>query len=80
MSKTNLLALIDTEITHLQAARALITGAAVKRKPGRPKSVTVPTAPVTKKKRKMSAATRAKIAAAAKARWAAQKKAAKAAK
>jgi hypothetical protein len=67
---TDILALIDAEIASLQQARALITGASVRRKPGRPVGT-------GKKKRKLSPEGRARIAAAVKARWAAQKKSAK---
>jgi hypothetical protein len=67
---TDILNLIDAEIARLQQARALIKGAAVKRKPGRPVGTG------KKKKRKLSPEGRARIAAAVKARWAKQKKAA----
>jgi len=72
---TDILALIDVEIAHLQSARALIAGASAttaKRGPGRPpKSLTA-----LKKKRNLTPEGRARIAAAVKARWAKQKKAA----
>jgi hypothetical protein len=69
---TDILALIDAEISSLQSARVLIAGAgaAAKRGAGRPKGA-------GKKKRNLSPEGRARIAAAVKARWAAQKKAAK---
>jgi hypothetical protein len=68
---TEIIALIDAEIAQLQHARALITGIAIKRKPGRPVGTG------KKKKRNMSPEGRARLVAAVKARWAAQKKAAK---
>ena len=73
MSDNDLLSLIDAEIAQLQHARALIAGTG-KRGPGRPKAAT---APVAKKKRKLSPEGRARLIAAVKARWASQKRAAK---
>ena len=65
---------IDTEISKLQQVRALLSSAAIKKGPGRPKS-TEPK--VTKqKKRKLSDKGRAAISAAMKARWANARKAA----
>jgi hypothetical protein len=76
---------IDAQISNLEAAKALLTGAATKNGPGRPKksaSVSIPAEPKSAK-RTMSAEGKAKIAAAQQARWAkvrrAAKKAAKAA-
>ncbi len=69
MSFEKLVAEIDAEISRLTQAKQLLTGGAVtpaKRGPGRPPA----TAVVKPKKRKMSAAGRARIAAAQKARWA----------
>jgi hypothetical protein len=76
MSANDILSLIDTEITALQQARAVIAGAIPKRKPGRPKSTTAST-PKPKKKHKLSAEGRAKIAEGQRKRWAALKRAAK---
>jgi hypothetical protein len=75
MDTKRIIADIDTEISKLQQARALLSGVATKKGPGRPKS-TVPK--VTKPmKRKLSAKGRAAISAAMKARWAKAKKATK---
>jgi hypothetical protein len=74
MSANDILSLIDAEIIALQQARALLAGAAPKKKPGRPKSTTAST-PKTKKKHKLSAEGRAKIAEGQRKRWAALKKA-----
>jgi hypothetical protein len=72
MDTRRIIADIDTEISKLQQARALLSGAAIKKGPGRPKSTE---SRVTKpKKRKMSAKGRAAISAAMKARWARAKK------
>ena len=74
---TEILALIDAEIAQLQQARAALAGAeapTAKRGPGRPPKPA--SAPVAKKKRKMSPEGRARLVAAVKARWAKQKKAA----
>ena len=75
MDTNRIIADIDTEISKLQQARALLTSEAIKKGPGRPKSaeskVTEP------KERKMSAKGRAAISAAMKARWAKARKAAK---
>jgi hypothetical protein len=75
MDTNRILADIDTEISKLQQARALLTGEAIKKRPGGPKSAE---SRVTKpKKRKMSAKGRAAISAAMTARWAKKRKAAK---
>ena len=74
---TTIINLIDAEIARLQQARAAITGAVAKKRPGRPKSVSTPTATKPKQKRGLSPEGRARIVAALKARWAAKKKAAK---
>jgi hypothetical protein len=71
---TEILSLIDAEIAKLLQARALIATAR-KRRPGRPKSVSVDIKP--KQKRGMSPEGRARIAGAQRLRWAKQKKAAK---
>jgi hypothetical protein len=72
MDTNDIIKQIDTEISNLQEARAILIGAApAKKGPGRPKSteskVTQP------KKRKLSARGRAAISAAMKARWAAKR-------
>jgi hypothetical protein len=86
MALSDILASIDSEITQLQKARALLTGAsapAAKKKPGRPKKiagvVSAPAKPAKKRKRNLSPEGRKRIADAVKRRWAAQKKAAAAA-
>jgi hypothetical protein len=73
MDTSRIIADIDTEISKLQQARAILTSVGVKKGPGRPKS----TEP---KKRKMSAKGRAAISAAMKARWAKVNKATKSTK
>jgi hypothetical protein len=71
MDTNRIIADIDTEISKLQQARALLTGEAIKKGAGRPKSTE---SKVTKpKKRKLSAKGRAAISAAMKARWAAKR-------
>ena len=68
MDTNRIIADIDTEISKLQQARALLSNVAIKKGPGRPKSTK---SKVTKpQKRKMSAKGRAAISAAMKARWA----------
>ena len=68
MDTNRIIADIDTEISKLQQARALLSNVAIKKGPGRPKSTE---SNVTKpKKRRMSAKGRAAISAAMKARWA----------
>jgi hypothetical protein len=64
MTIDTILASIDSEISQLKQARALLSGEGVKK--------TKSAAPI-RKRRKMSAAARKKIAAAQKARWAKQK-------
>ena len=75
MDTNRIIADIDKEISKLQQVRELLSSAAIKKGPGRPKSaepkVTKPT------KRKMSAKGRAAISAAMKARWVKAKKAVK---
>ena len=71
MDTNRIIADIDTEISKLQQARALLSDVAIKKGPGRPKS---PESKMTKpKKRKLSAKGRAAISAAMKARWAKSK-------
>jgi hypothetical protein len=66
---------IDKEISKLQQARTILTGVAVKKGPGRPRSIE---SQVAKPKRgKMSAKGRAAISAAMKARWATKREATK---
>jgi hypothetical protein len=61
MDTTKLIEALDLEIARLQHARALLSGAPLRGKPGpKPKAV----------KRTMSAEGRARVAAAQKARWA----------
>jgi hypothetical protein len=81
---TNIIEQIDAEISKLQTAKALLTGAVTKSGPGRPKKSASVSAPVNAKpsKRVVSAEAKEKMAAAQKKRWAkvrsASKKAAKA--
>jgi hypothetical protein len=67
---------IDAEISRLQQAKVILSGTALSRRPGRPKTANVATKPVEVKlaKRVMSAEGKARIAAAQKARWAKVKK------
>jgi hypothetical protein len=75
MDTNRIIADIDTEISKLQQARAILTSVGVKIGPGRPKSAEPK---VTKpKKRTLSAKGRAAISAAMKARWAKKRKTAK---
>ena len=75
MDTNRIIADIDTEISKLQQARALLSGVATKKGPGHPKSTNPK---VTKpKKRTLSAKGRAAISAAMKARWAKSRKTAK---
>ena len=72
MDTNRIIADIDTEISKLQQARALLSNVSTKKGPGRPKS-TEPKV-LKPKKRKMSAKGRAAISAAMKARWVKAKK------
>jgi hypothetical protein len=75
MDTNDIVKQIDTEISNLQQARAILIGvASAKKGPGRPKS-TEPKL-IKPKKRKLSAKGRAAISAAMKARWAAKREAA----
>jgi hypothetical protein len=71
---------IDSEISRLQQARALLTGEPTKRSPGRPKAAPTPvhkTAAAPKKgtrKRRLSPEGRKRIADAMRKRWAERKK------
>ena len=76
MEINQILAELDSEISRLQQAKALLSGEEVRRGPGRPTTDSAP-ASVKKKKRNLTPEGRARIAAAVKARWAKQKKAAK---
>jgi hypothetical protein len=77
MSQSDILSLIEAEISRLQAARILLE-AVSKRKPGRPKSTAVESAkPNNKKKRTISSEGLARIVEGQRKRWAKQKKAAK---
>ncbi|MGA1984560.1 MAG: hypothetical protein ABSG84_19110 [Acidobacteriaceae bacterium] len=78
MSIEKIVAEIDAEITRLEQAKQLLSDVSDdKRRPGRPRKGAAASAAPVKKRRKMSAAARAKIAAAQKARWAKTKKAGK---
>jgi hypothetical protein len=68
MDTNGIIADIDKEISKLQQARALLKTVAIKKSPGRPKSIESQVA--KPKKRRMSAKGRAAISAAMKARWA----------
>jgi hypothetical protein len=69
---------IDAEISRLQQAKVILSGTAIKKGRGRPKTATVASKPVAVRlaKRVISAEGKARIAAAQKARWAKVKKAA----
>ena len=72
MDTNDIIKQIDTEISNLQQARAILIGVApAKKGPGRPIS-TEPKV-IKPKKRKLSAKGRAAISAAMKARWAAKR-------
>ena len=75
MDTNRIIADIDTEISKLQQARALLSNVSTKKGPGPPKSTN--TKVMKPKKRTLSAKGRAAISAAMKARWAKAKKAAK---
>lgn len=66
MDTTAIVEVIDSEIRRLQEARALLTGTTTEHSPAAKQ--------VQRKRRRLSAAARAKIAAAQRARWAKQKK------
>lgn len=73
MESRGIIAEIDAEIARLQQARALLSGGAVKGKPGRPKGSTNKP---TRRKRVLSADARKRIADAQRRRWAERRKAA----
>ncbi len=75
MDTNRIIADIDTEISKLQQARALLSSTATKKGQGRPKSTGPKVA--KPKKGRMSAEGRAAISAAMKARWAKAKNATK---
>jgi hypothetical protein len=76
MDTNGIIKQIDTEISNLQQARAILIGVeSTKRGPRRPKSTE--TKVIEPKKRKLSAKGRASISAAMKARWAAKREATK---
>jgi len=68
---------IDSEILRLEQVKAILSGTAVKRSPGRPKRLQSVIKPVAVEpiKRVMSAEGKARIAAAQKLRWAKSKRA-----
>jgi hypothetical protein len=70
---------IDSEISRLEQAKAILSGTTIRRSPGRPKrtQAVAKTVAVEPTKREMSAEGRAKVAAAQRARWAKSRKAAK---
>jgi hypothetical protein len=68
MDTNGIIKQIDTEISNLQRAKAILVGIEIKKGPGRPKSNQSQVA--KPKKRTMSAEGRAAISAATKARWA----------
>jgi len=75
MDTNDIIKQIDTEISNLQQARAILIGVGpAKKGPGRPK-LTEPKV-IKLKNRKLSAKGRAAISAAMKARWAAKREAA----
>ncbi len=74
---------IDSEISRLQQARALLTGESSKRRPGRPKAApaaathkaaATPAAKTGTRKRRLSPEGRKRIADAMRKRWAERKK------
>jgi hypothetical protein len=75
MDTNRIIADINTEISKLLQARAILTSVGVRNGPGRSKSTELKV--MKPKKRKMSAKGKAAISAAMKARWAKAKKAAK---
>jgi hypothetical protein len=76
MDLNEIVAQIDAEISKLTHAKQILLGVATKKGPGRPSGAAVsvaPASPGVKKRKKMSAAGRARISAAMKARWAKKK-------
>ena len=75
MDRNDIIKQIDTEISNLQQAKAILIGAApAKKGPGRPKLTEPKVIKFTN--RKLSARARAAISEAMKARWAARREAA----
>lgn len=74
MGVSAILAALDDEIASLRRARVLLTGEAVKRRPGRPANSFDFGANRPARKRTLSAEARARIAAAQRRRWAKQRK------
>jgi len=76
MNLNDIVAQIDAEISRLTQAKHALLGISPTKGPGRPRTISALTIPAVAgvaakpKKRKMSAAGRARIAAAQKARWA----------
>jgi hypothetical protein len=70
---------IDSRISRLEQVKAILSGTATKRSPGRPRRTqsVVKTVAAEPTKRVMSAEGKARIAAAQKARWAKSKRAVK---
>ena len=79
MDTASIIQEIDSEISRLEQARAILVGTAVKRSAGRPKRTQPVLKTVSAKptKRVLSAEARARIAAAQKLRWAKSRRAAK---
>jgi hypothetical protein len=77
MDTANIIQEIDSEISRLEQAKAILSGTVVKRSPGRPKrpQSVIKTAAAEPIKRVMSAEGKARIAAAQKLRWAKSKRA-----
>jgi hypothetical protein len=77
LDTANIIREIELEISRLEQAKAILSGTAVKRSPGRPKRAqsVIKTVAVEPTKRVMSAEGKAKIAAAQKLRWAKSKRA-----
>ncbi|MBB5331788.1 hypothetical protein [Tunturiibacter gelidoferens] len=77
MDTASILQEIDSEISRLEQAKAILSRTAVKRSPGRPKQTqsVIKTVAVEPTKRVMSAEGKARIAAAQKLRWAKSKRA-----
>lgn len=79
LDTANIIEEIDSEISRLEQAKAILSGTATKRSPGRPKRAqsVIKTVVAEPTKRVMSAEGRAKVAAAQKLRWAKSRRAAK---
>ena len=79
MDTENIIQEIDSEISRLEQAKAILSGIAAKRSPGRPRRTQslIKTVAAEPTKRVMSAEGKARIAAAQKARWAKSRRAAK---